>query len=130
MTPLEHALVALGRELELPPAPDLVPAVRARLEPRRSRRSAGRRAGLALRAANDDVSGDAAPSPEASLLAVEDRTRLLDAVNDLPEDARLVVSCRYFLGLSEEETARALGVRVGTVKSRTARALDRLRETL
>lgn len=38
MTPLEHALVALGRELELPPAPDLVSAVRARLEPRRSRR--------------------------------------------------------------------------------------------
>jgi hypothetical protein len=38
VTPLEHALVALGRELELPPAPDLVPAVRARLEPRRSRR--------------------------------------------------------------------------------------------
>jgi len=38
VTPLEHALVALGRELELPSAPDLVPAVRARLEPRRSRR--------------------------------------------------------------------------------------------
>ena len=38
MTPLEHALVALGRELELPPAPDLVPSVRARLEPRRNRR--------------------------------------------------------------------------------------------
>ena len=36
--PLEHALVALGRELELPPAPDLVPAVRARLEPRRDSR--------------------------------------------------------------------------------------------
>jgi hypothetical protein len=38
VTPLEHALVALGRELELPPAPDLVSAVRARLEPRRDRR--------------------------------------------------------------------------------------------
>jgi hypothetical protein len=38
VTPLEHALVALGRELELPPAPDLVPAVRVRLAPRRSRR--------------------------------------------------------------------------------------------
>ncbi len=38
MTPLEHTLVALGRELEFPPAPDLVPAVRARLEPRRNRR--------------------------------------------------------------------------------------------
>jgi hypothetical protein len=38
VTPLEHALVALGSELELPAAPDLVPSVRARLEPRRSRR--------------------------------------------------------------------------------------------
>jgi hypothetical protein len=38
VTPLEHALVALGRDLELPPAPDLVAAVRTRLEPRRSRR--------------------------------------------------------------------------------------------
>lgn len=99
-------------------------------EARNRRRSAGRRASLALRAARDDVSGDAAPSPEAALLAGEDRARLLDAVNDLPEDARLVVSCRYLLGLSEEETAAALGVRVGTVKSRTARALDRLREAL
>jgi RNA polymerase sigma-70 factor (ECF subfamily) len=51
-------------------------------------------------------------------------------VNALPEDARLVVSCRYFLGLSEEETATALGVRAGTVKSRTSRALERLREAL
>ena len=99
-------------------------------EARNRRRSAGRYAGLALRAATDDVSGDAAPSPEAALLAGEDRTRLLDAVNQLPEDARLVVSCRYLLGLSEEETAVALGVRVGTVKSRTVRALDRLREAL
>jgi RNA polymerase sigma factor (sigma-70 family) len=99
-------------------------------EARNRRRSAGRRANLALRAASDDVSGGAAPSPEAALLAGEDRTRLLDAVNQLPEDARLVVSCRYFLGLSEEETATALGVRVGTVKSRTARALERLREAM
>jgi hypothetical protein len=38
LTPLEHALVALGQELELPPAPDLVSSVRARLEPRRNRR--------------------------------------------------------------------------------------------
>jgi RNA polymerase sigma-70 factor (ECF subfamily) len=99
-------------------------------EARNRRRSAGRRAGLALHVAGEDVSGDAAPSPETALLDGEDRARLLDAVNRLPEDARLVVSCRYFLGLSEEETAAALGVRVGTVKSRTARALDRLREAL
>ena len=34
-------------------------------EARNRRRSAGRRAGLALRAATSEVSGDAAPSPEA-----------------------------------------------------------------
>ena len=99
-------------------------------EARNRRRSAGRRGDLALRAAAEEVSGGAAPSPEAALIAGEDRGRLLDAVNELPEDARLVVSCRYFLGLSEEETAAALGLRLGTVKSRTARALDRLRESL
>ena len=35
---------------------------------------------------------------------------------------------RFLLELGEEETAAALGVRRGTVKSRTSRALDRLRE--
>ncbi|MDX6543720.1 MAG: hypothetical protein QOK32_1323 [Gaiellaceae bacterium] len=38
MTPLEQALVTLARELDVPAAPDLAPAVRGRLEPRRSRR--------------------------------------------------------------------------------------------
>ena len=37
---------------------------------------------------------------------------------------------RLVLGLSEGETAAALGVRVGTVKSRTARARGRLLELL
>ena len=41
-----------------------------------------------------------------------------------------MIACRYFLELSEEETAAALGVRHGTVKSRTSRALARLREHL
>jgi RNA polymerase sigma-70 factor (ECF subfamily) len=34
---------------------------------------------------------------------------------------------RFLLALSEDETAAALGVRRGTVKSRTSRALERLR---
>jgi RNA polymerase sigma-70 factor (ECF subfamily) len=50
-------------------------------------------------------------------------------VDALPEPQRLVIACRYFLELSEDETAEVLGIRRGTVKSRTARALDRLRET-
>jgi RNA polymerase sigma-70 factor (ECF subfamily) len=97
-------------------------------EARNRRRSAGRRAALALRAEREDVSGDAASSPETEVVARAERTRLLAALERLPNDGRLVVSCRYLLGLSEEETAVALGLRRGTVKSRTARALDRLRE--
>jgi hypothetical protein len=61
VTPLEHALVALGRELELPLAPDLVPAVRARLEPRRDRR----RFVLALAAAALIAVGAALAVPQA-----------------------------------------------------------------
>jgi len=98
-------------------------------EARNRRRSAGRRAGLALRAAAEGSSGGAAPSPEGPLLAGEEQERLLAAVNGLREEERLVIACRYFLELSEEETAAALGVRIGTVKSRTSRALDHLRET-
>jgi DNA-directed RNA polymerase specialized sigma24 family protein len=48
----------------------------------------------------------------------------------LPEGERLVVVCRYFLDLSELETAAALDIPPGTVKSRLVRALARLRELL
>jgi RNA polymerase sigma-70 factor (ECF subfamily) len=99
-------------------------------EARNRRRSAGRRAALAMRAAAGESSGDAAPSPEATLLSGELRAELLEAVNELREEERLVIACRYFLELSEEETAAALRVPRGTVKSRTARALDRLRVQL
>ena len=94
-------------------------------EARNRRRSAGRRERLALRAASP---GEAAPSPEEAVLAAEERARLLAALDGLPEQARLVLACRHLLSLSEEETAAALDVRLGTVKSRSARALDRLRE--
>ena len=52
------------------------------------------------------------------------------ALGTLREDDRLVVAYRYFLDLSEAETAAALGVRPGTVKSRLSRALERLRAQL
>jgi RNA polymerase sigma factor (sigma-70 family) len=92
------------------------------------RRSAGRAAALALRATAAQPPGDAAPSPEGAALGRESREALLAAVSRLDERDRDVLTCRYFLELSEEETAVVLDVRRGTVKSRTARALARLRE--
>jgi RNA polymerase sigma-70 factor (ECF subfamily) len=94
------------------------------------RRSAGRRSQLALRAAAELPSGDAAPSPEAALLGAERREELVAALNRLSDADRETLALRYFLDLSEAETAAALGVRPGTVKSRLSRALERLRAEL
>lgn len=97
-------------------------------EARNRRRATGRRAQLGLRAEAARLSGDAAPSPEDLAVAADERARLLAELERLPDGARTVLACRYLLDLSEAETAAVLGVRPGTVKSRTARALDRLRE--
>ncbi len=61
------------------------------------------------------------------MLAAERRARLVAAVNALPDAERQVLVCRYFLDLSVAETARVLAWPLGSVKSRTARALTRLR---
>ena len=53
---------------------------------------------------------------------------LMDALGELPIDQRTVVVCRFSLGLSTRQTAEALNIREGTVKSRLARAIERLRE--
>ena len=96
-------------------------------ESRNRRRSAGRRAGLALRIAGTATPGDAAPSPEAAVLSHEQRSELLDALGRLDGRDRDILVHRFLLELDEQETAAALGLRRGTVKSRTSRALERLR---
>jgi RNA polymerase sigma factor (sigma-70 family) len=99
-------------------------------EARNRRRAAGRRAGLELRVAAERASGDAAPSPEAALLAGGVRDELLAALAALDERDRAVIACRYLLDMGEDETAAVLGCRRGTVKSRLSRALGRLRTRL
>jgi RNA polymerase sigma factor (sigma-70 family) len=96
-------------------------------EARNRRRSVRRRESLALRLAADRPSGASAQAPEAAAVSADEARRLLGALADLPERDRLVISYRYLLELSEAETAAALGVRPGTVKSRLSRALERLR---
>jgi RNA polymerase sigma-70 factor (ECF subfamily) len=99
-------------------------------EARNRRRAAGRRAALELRLAQGLRRGGAAPSPEAEAEAAEERRALLRALNGMAEEDRTVIGCRYLLQLSVEETSAALAVPEGTVKSRLARALRRLRESM
>ena len=96
-------------------------------EARNRVRSSGRRHQLELRLTEGFRPGDAVPSPEAVAIAADERRRLLAMVNALSEEDRLVIASRYFLQLSGEETAAALGIAEGTVKSRLSRALARLK---
>jgi RNA polymerase sigma-70 factor (ECF subfamily) len=99
-------------------------------EARNRMRSAGRREGLALKAAAVRPSGEAAPSPEVAALQSDEGRRLLEVLDAMPEPDRIVISLRYFLDLTEAEMAEVLGTARGTVKSRLSRAMARLREML
>ena len=99
-------------------------------EARNRRRSADRRAGLAIRTSIAAPPDDLTASPESEVLAVEARRELHAALGGLRDEDREVIGARYLLGLSESETAEALAIPAGTVKSRTSRALGRLREAL
>jgi RNA polymerase sigma-70 factor (ECF subfamily) len=94
------------------------------------RRRRGRQERLSLRLSADPVSGGTAQSPETTVVTQQNQEAVLAAVERLPERGRQVVALRYLIGLSEEETATTLGVPVGTVKSRTSRALRALERAL
>src|SRR5207248_1778379 len=93
------------------------------------RKAAQRRAHRVARAAEGLSPERAAPSAEAAALTTEQRSALHAALMRLRAEDRLIIGYRYFFDLSEAEMAQALGVARGTVKSRLARALGRLRET-
>jgi RNA polymerase sigma-70 factor (ECF subfamily) len=100
-------------------------------EARNRRRSQGRRERLALRAATVGGVGDRdSGSAEDLALGAVSAGELRAALARLDDRDRTVIALRYFAGLSEAETASALDVPAGTVKSRLSRALDRLRAQL
>lgn len=64
----------------------------------------------------------------ADLVAAADRSsRVAEAMAELPDPQREVLTLAYFEGLSHTEIADRLGVPIGTVKGRIRLALDRLR---
>jgi RNA polymerase sigma-70 factor (ECF subfamily) len=124
---LVKAWLALGRfRAGAPFAPWLLRIVVN--EAHNRRRTTGRQARLVLRLAQ--APEETVPAAEGIALADERRARLLAAVQTLREDDQLVIAARYFIGLSEAETATVLSLRPGTVKSRLSRALVRLREAI
>lgn len=67
-----------------------------------------------------------APSAEASMLVGEERRATVAALRRLPPRQREALVLRYFADLPEQETAEAMGISRGTVKSTTARGLAAL----
>ncbi len=57
-------------------------------------------------------------------------TILWQAVQKLPTSSQEVIYLRYFLDLSEAEAAESLNIARGTVKSRSHRALKKLRQVI
>jgi RNA polymerase sigma-70 factor (sigma-E family) len=70
-----------------------------------------------------DASGD-------HVEALTDRSEVFGALARLAADQREVLVLRFYGDLSVAETAAAIGTSEGTVKSRTSRALARMRELL
>ncbi len=62
-----------------------------------------------------------------SLTASDERDELRRLLRELSPQERAVIVLRYYCDQSEQETAAALGIPVGTVKSTCSRALARLR---
>jgi RNA polymerase sigma-70 factor (ECF subfamily) len=89
-----------------------------------------RRRGLSLLERFSRQPARTAPSPEAITTASEASSELLEAINRLKLDDRVVLYLRYFLELSESEMATVIGKAPGTVKSRLHRAGQRLRELI
>jgi len=65
-------------------------------------------------------------SAESVVLLSEEHREVLRAVRRLPDRQREALVLRFYFGLSEEETAGAMGISRGTVKSSLSRALAAL----
>ena len=77
-----------------------------------------------------EVPAHADRAPDDAYAAYDTRDEVARAVLALPPRMRAVVVLRYFDDLSEADTAEALGMSTGSVKSQASRGLERLRAVL
>ncbi len=76
----------------------------------------------------DDLADSREPSPLHRAESNDRAARVRQAVEELPEVYRAVILLCDLEGLSYEDAADALGVKVGTIRSRLFRARERFQE--
>ena len=76
------------------------------------------------------MADDRSHDPQLALDELALREAMLDALSGIPADERQVLELAYYAELTQPEIALRLGWPLGTVKTRTRRALLRLRATL
>jgi len=80
------------------------------------------------------ASGDASlpnvQDPEQEMMRKEFYAHVLEAVRELPEELRIAIVLREFIGLNYEEIAEVVQIPLGTVRSRIFRGRARLRDCL
>lgn len=97
-------------------------------------RARGRRTRLEETAANEPALpasfGQGPAAPDRPVEDQERQTAVRVALADLPEPQRVALEMAYFEGLSQSEIAERLGQPLGTVKTRTRLAMEKLRDSL
>jgi len=90
-------------------------------------RSRGRRRAVSLDATIDGGADTASfsdlmpadiPAPDENVLNLETRQNVINIVNEMPDNLRLVLLLCYFHGMAYKEIAEVLDAPLGTVKSR------------
>lgn len=93
------------------------------------RRERGTRAAIPLSDSMAESIPDAAEA-DAAAVAQSERARIRSAVHALPSEFREAIVLREVQGLTYDEISRVVGVPIGTVMSRLARARQRLASVL
>lgn len=77
-----------------------------------------------------EIPAHADRDPRDAYSGVDNRDAVIGALHTLPPRMRAVIVLRFYDDLTEAETAEALGISAGSVKSQTSRGLARLRDAM